>query len=286
MLLYCCFSVLTMDPLLLISLLLTAVVIGLLSSMVGIGGNSLFIPILVIFLGLDIHIAIATMIFSSFFIGVSSSIVYFKNKAVDFKLALLMEAGTIPGAFLAPQLSVLISTTFLTYIFVAAMLIIAGYMGWSNHSKNNFTYCNRQNQNTILKKYLWVREYNYKGEKTTALVNIPLILIVSFIIGLIVGLIGVAGGTMKVPFLNLVCGIPMIIAVGTAFLMIIFTAVSATAGYAFYGLISFSLAVPIIIGLIVGSQIGTRLALNLPQRKLKIIFSTVLVVISIMMIIT
>ncbi|MEM2109036.1 MAG: sulfite exporter TauE/SafE family protein [Candidatus Odinarchaeota archaeon] len=275
-----------MDLLLIAFLLLTAVVIGLISSMVGIGGNSLFIPILVIFLGLDIHIAIATMIFSSFFMASSSFIVYFKNKVVDFKLGLLMEAGAVPGAFLATHLSVLLPTVILTYIFVAAIIIVAVYMARSTRTKNNLTDDGCKTRNTVLKRYLWLREYNYKSEKATAVINIPLTIIGSFVIGLTVGLIGVAGGTVKVPFLNLICGIPMIFAVGTSFLMIIFTVISATAGYAFYGLISFSLAIPIIIGLIVGSQIGTRLALNLPQRKLKIIFSIVLALISILMVLT
>ncbi len=275
-----------MDPLISFSIFLTAISIGVVSSMIGIGGNSLFIPILVIFLNLDIHVAIATMVFSSLFIGLSSLIVYFKNRVVDFKLALLMEAATIPGAFLAPHISILIPTEILTYIFVAAMFTISGYMVLSNHSKSDISKEKCNIPKPTVKKYLWIREYTYKNERRTAVINIPLTIIASFIIGLIVGLIGVAGGTMKVPFLNLVCGVPMIISVGTAFLMITLTSISATAGYALYNLINFSIAIPVIIGLIIGSQLGTRVALKLPQKKLKIIFSMVLALISIIMLVT
>lgn len=274
-----------MDLIILFLIFITAISIGVIASMIGIGGNSLFIPILVIFLNLDIHVAIATMVFSSFFIGLSSLIVYFKSRVVDFKLALLIEAGTIPGAFLAPHISVLTSTEILTYIFVTAMLLISVYMGLSNHFKPDAETRECPAQRTVFKKYFWIREYNYKNEKHTAVINIPLTIIISFIIGLIVGLIGVAGGTMKVPFLNLVCGVPMIISVGTAFLMITLTSISATAGYALYALINFSIALPIIIGLIIGSQLGSRVALKLPQKKLKIIFSIALALISILMLI-
>ncbi|WEU41101.1 MAG: sulfite exporter TauE/SafE family protein [Candidatus Odinarchaeum yellowstonii] len=254
--------------------------------MIGIGGNSLLIPILVIFLNLDIHVAIATMVFSSLFIGLSSLIVYFKNRVVDFKLAVLMEAGTIPGAFLAPHISILIPTEILTYIFVAAMILISGYMGLSNHFKPAADNGKCNISKSAPQKYYWIREYHYKDESRIAVVNVPLTITISFIIGLIVGLIGVAGGTMKVPFLTLVCGLPMIIAVGTAFLMITLTSISASLGYVFYGLIDFSIAIAIIIGLIIGSQLGSRVALKTSQKKLKIIFSIVLFLISIMMLLT
>ncbi|MHA1835322.1 MAG: sulfite exporter TauE/SafE family protein [Candidatus Odinarchaeia archaeon] len=264
---------------------LIAVSISIVCSMIGIGGNSIFIPILIVFFGVEVHNAIATMLFCSMFIAISSVLVYAKNKVIDYKLALILEITTASGAFIASQISILIESYILEIIFAIAMMAVAVYMAVSPYIISNNKCDLKSNSNNNVKRFMWNRTYNINGKKGSFNVNLPLALTISFFAGFMVGLIGVAGGTIKVPLIHIVCGAPIILAVGTSFFMIILTGFSATLGYLASNLINFVLAIPIIFGFILGSQFGSRIALNIKQKWLKIIFSIVLFSLAILIII-
>ncbi|MHA1409425.1 MAG: sulfite exporter TauE/SafE family protein [Candidatus Odinarchaeia archaeon] len=261
-----------------------AISIGSICSMIGIGGNSLFIPILVVFFGINLHVAIATLLFSSIFIALSSTIVYAKEKKIDYKLAIVLEVTTASAAFLATQVTVNLPTQILEIVFVSMMIFIALYMILSNYFsplKNRDNTCPTPSASEK-KWYTWKRTYTVNGKHFPISINLILALSISFAAGFLVGMIGIAGGTIKVPLIHIICGAPMIFAVGTSFFMIIITGIFASVGYFMAGLINFILAIPIILGLILGAQIGARTAVRVEQKKLKILFGVVVMFFSLL----
>jgi uncharacterized membrane protein YfcA len=98
---------------------------GVASGLLGIGGGTLIVPILMIAMGMPIHYATATSMFTMIFTSIAGVAKYVQADLVDFRVALLLAAGTVFGAQVGAYTSKKISSRKLGLIF-GAMLIVAG----------------------------------------------------------------------------------------------------------------------------------------------------------------
>ena len=98
---------------------------GFASGLLGIGGGTLIVPILTFALGMPIHLATATSMFTMIFTATSGVAEYYQAGLVNFPVALLVAAGTVVGAQVGAYTSKKISNRNLTAIF-SIMLIVAG----------------------------------------------------------------------------------------------------------------------------------------------------------------
>jgi uncharacterized membrane protein YfcA len=98
---------------------------GFASGLLGIGGGTLIVPIMAFALGMPIHLATATSMFTMIFTATSGVAEYYQAGLVNFPIALLFAAGTVVGAQVGAFTSKKISNRNLTVIF-SIMLIVAG----------------------------------------------------------------------------------------------------------------------------------------------------------------
>jgi uncharacterized membrane protein YfcA len=98
---------------------------GLASGLLGIGGGTLVVPILMIAMGMPIHYATATSMFSMIFTSFAGVAKYVQAGLIDFQVALLLAAGTVFGAQVGAYTSKKVSGKNLGLIF-GVMLIVAG----------------------------------------------------------------------------------------------------------------------------------------------------------------
>jgi uncharacterized membrane protein YfcA len=98
---------------------------GVASGLLGIGGGTLIVPIMSIALGMPIHYATATSMFTMIFTSISAVTKYTQSNLINFPVALTLAAGTIIGAQVGAYSSKKLSSRNLTLIF-AIILIIAG----------------------------------------------------------------------------------------------------------------------------------------------------------------
>ena len=98
---------------------------GFASGLLGIGGGTLIVPIMAFALGMPIHLATATSMFTMIFTATSGVAEYYQAGLVNFPIALLFAAGTVVGAQVGAYTSNKISNRNLTVIF-SIMLIVAG----------------------------------------------------------------------------------------------------------------------------------------------------------------
>ncbi len=98
---------------------------GFASGLLGIGGGTLIVPIMAFALGMPIHLATATSMFTMIFTATSGVAEYYQAGLVNFPIALLFAAGTVVGAQVGAYTSKKISNRNLTVIF-SIMLIVAG----------------------------------------------------------------------------------------------------------------------------------------------------------------
>jgi uncharacterized protein len=99
---------------------------GLLSGLIGIGGGTIIVPILVIFSGLSQKMAQGTTLALLVPpIGILAAWTYYKQGYVDFPIAGLICVGFIFGGLIGAKFATSLSNQTLERIFGIALLIIA-----------------------------------------------------------------------------------------------------------------------------------------------------------------
>jgi uncharacterized membrane protein YfcA len=104
----------------------TGLLSGLLSGLIGIGGGTIVVPILVIFFGLSQKMAQGTTLALLVPpIGILAAWTYYKQGYVDFSIAALICVGFIFGGLIGAKFATNLSNQTLERIFGIALLIIA-----------------------------------------------------------------------------------------------------------------------------------------------------------------
>lgn len=98
----------------------------------------------------------------------------------------------------------------------------------------------------------------------------------AFFAGIVSAILGVGGGIVKVPVMNLVMGVPLRISTATSNLMIGVTATASAIAYLLRGGIDPYVAGPIAAGVFIGATLGTRIAPRVDLRLLRLLFVVVL----------
>ena len=87
--------------------------------------------------------------------------------------------------------------------------------------------------------------------------------------GNVSGLLGVGGGAVKMPVMNVVMRMPLKAAIATSNFMIGVTAATSAAIYFGRGYVDPKVAVPTALGILLGAPAGPRLAGRLPTEVLR-----------------
>jgi uncharacterized protein len=106
---------------------------------------------------------------------------------------------------------------------------------------------------------------------------------ISFIAGNLSGLLGIGGGVFKVPALHLACGVPIKAAAATSNSMIGVTATASAFLYFGRGEIRPALTAGVVLGVIVGSAIGSWLSPKIQGLVVKKLFALLLLGVAVQM---
>lgn len=98
---------------------------GLASGLLGIGGGVLLVPIMIFVLGMPIHFATATSMFTIIFTSISGVTEHYLANQIDITYALLLALGTVFGAQLGAYTSKRISGKTLRRIFGILLIVVS-----------------------------------------------------------------------------------------------------------------------------------------------------------------
>jgi len=115
----------------------------------------------------------------------------------------------------------------------------------------------------------WNRHYN--NCKYT--INLWLAIPITAATGLAAGMVGVSGGSFKIPLMVLACGVPMRIAIGTSSAMVAATALMGFLGHAINGDFNPTSTIPLTIVAVMGGLLGARFSIKTRPERLKLIFA-------------
>ena len=110
-----------------ITLAVVGLVVGILSSVTGLGGGFMVVPFL-IYLGRDAKLAVGTTFVFILLVAISSLIAHYRLGNVDVKTGLVLALGGILGAQIGPQVLQNVSDQNFKKIFSVLMVITAVWM--------------------------------------------------------------------------------------------------------------------------------------------------------------
>jgi hypothetical protein len=110
-----------------ITLAVVGLIVGILSSVTGLGGGFMVVPLL-IYLGRDTKLAVGTTFVFILLVAISSLIAHYRLGNVDVKTGLVLALGGILGAQIGPQVLQHVSDQNFKKIFSVLMVITAVWM--------------------------------------------------------------------------------------------------------------------------------------------------------------
>ena len=147
---------------------------------------------------------------------------------------------------------------------------------------------NRLKSKTKIKKKLhdhnWLQglplrvRFNKSGLYESAFTPILL----GFVVGFVASMMGIGGAFLMVPAMIYIIGMPVKLIPGTSLFVTVFISAVVTILHSFnYGTIDLFLVVPLILGSIVGVQVGQKIGQFLDSNELKSLFAMLLITVAI-----
>lgn len=118
----------------LIPVLAMGLMVGLVSGLFGIGGGSLFVPLMVLFFAFPAHVATATSMFVIFLSSITGSTTHIWAGDISWFSVLFLAPGAWIGGKLGAQLALRLSSEKLLWILRATLLLLAFKMIWEGLS--------------------------------------------------------------------------------------------------------------------------------------------------------
>lgn len=250
---------------------LIALCIGMLASVLGMGGGFLYVPTLTLVFGFDPRVAIGTSLAVMIFSSISASIWYGKQHIILYKVALLLTLPSIVFSLIGSFLTTIINTRVLVLIFCIMLLLISIEMLVPS--------IRFLQEIRIGPSFVLHAPVPKQGSQPVARIWYSHLLAWGAVGGLLSGITGTSGGAVFVPAL-VTAGIPMHYAVATSLLTIIAVSVTGASAHAALGHLSPPFVAVYGAGAALGAFIGANLAHELNDDQITRLFGMVLLIIA------
>jgi uncharacterized protein len=268
---------------------LTGYVSGLLGALLGLGGGVFIVAALRLIFGVPFLMAVGTSNMAVIATSTGGAATYVRNGLANIRLALILLVSTTSAALAASLLASLVPVEVLSALFAAVVVYAAISVRRKERQPDNSAPVTeqdaRQEENTdrlglggVYNDAAAGRAETYTPRRIGGGMG------VSAFAGVVAGLLGVGGGIVQMPVMNLLMGVPLKVATGTSSFMIGITATSAAIVRYARGDIDPLMAVPIVLFVFLGARTGAWLVPRTPNALLRQIFSWVAFVIAGMMI--
>lgn len=260
---------------LLSALLLAALgaAVGLMGSVFGLGGGIFVVPVLVLYFKLPIHSAIAASLVTIIATSSAVAAVNVERGLANMKLGLALEISTAAGAVAGAFTAGLLSPKTLQFCFAALLFFTAGSM-----LRKALAAPSAKSEKHVDPDGPFYGEFIDPADGRVhrySVKNMPAASAISVFAGMISGLLGVGGGIIQVPLMNLVCGMPLKAAAATSNFMLGVTAATSAAIYFRKGLVPLELTAVLVLGVLAGSAVGMKILAKASSAKLQLVFSLI-----------
>jgi uncharacterized membrane protein YfcA len=255
--------------------------IGLLGSALGVGGGVFMVPFLVLALKLPMHQAVAASLACIVATSCAVAAVNVERGLANIRLGVALELttalGSIFGALAASSLpGGTVRGLFAWALFPLSALMMTKGLGLLPAAKARASLPATPFDGTFYDPAVSA-QVSYKVRRMAPAAG------VSFFAGSLSGLLGIGGGIIQVPMMNLACGVPMKAAAATSNFIIGVSAAASALVFFRRGLMPGEVAGAAVAGVLLGSFAGIRVLYRAKAEKLQALFGLLALLTGIMM---
>ncbi len=257
-------------------------IVGVLSGLFGVGGGFLMTPFL-IFLGIPPSYAVANEANNILATSVSGSTTHWLKDTLDYRMGIMIVVGGVAGTIIGiitftyfkeiGKINIVISLSYMYILAIIGTLMLVEGLSEIDRAKKKI----------VLKKKLhshyWIHglplRMRFKKSKLYESAFTPII--IGLIVGFIAAIMGIGGAFILVPAMIYIIGMPTKLVPGTSLFVTIFVSAIVTILHAFnYGSIDLILVSMLILGSIIGVQVGQKLGERIDSSELKALLAILL----------
>ncbi|MGE6396347.1 sulfite exporter TauE/SafE family protein [Chryseobacterium scophthalmum] len=262
-----------------IILFLGAISAGLLGSLTGLGGGVIIIPLLTLGFGVPMHYAIGASLISVIGTSSGAAVAFVKEGFTNMRIGMFLEIATTSGAIVGALVSGMLNPNTIGIIFASILLltVILNLKGKPDHQEALI-------KGSLEDKLKLYGTFPDKGvvKNYAARNTIPGFFMMMFA-GAMSGLLGIGSGALKVLAMDNMMRLPFKVSTTTSNFMIGVTAVASSLIYFQRGEIIPVIVAPVLVGVVVGSFIGSKTLMVSKTKKLKTFFAIVITILSVYM---
>src|SRR3989344_5425887 len=233
---------------------------GIITGIIGASSIVAFIPIILLFLDYDAFSLIGVSLALDVFVALVVFLMYRKYHHIKFKIGFFLSIFAVIGAIIGSYISMNIPKSFL--FTITGLVIIATGIGLFFRRKRKL-------------KPVTKLEFNFSLRS----LKFWLAILFAFVIGLVAGGVGAAGGISLLLLLILLFRFEIHEAIGTSVFIMFFIALAGSLTHFYYmKTFSFSLLAFAILGGVAGSLFSSRLANFFKEKTLNKVSGLVLII--------
>lgn len=258
---------------------LVAVSAGLLGALTGLGGGVVIIPALTIGFGVNIRYAMGASLISVIATSSGAAASYVREGFSNIRVGIFLEVATTIGALCGAYVTGLVSPDLIAIVFG---LVLLGSAYVSSHVTTDVV--GSAPPDRLAKRFHLDGTYpTPEGLRGYVAHHVATGFSLMFGAGALSGLLGIGSGAVKVLAMDRAMRLPFKVSTTTSNFMIGVTAAASAGVYLHRGYIEPALTMPVMLGILLGASIGSRVLLATHVGVLRRIFTAVIVLLGIEM---
>ena len=286
-------------PVMLAMLFTAGAATGILGAMLGTGGGVFLIPILLLGFHVPMHYAVATSIITVVATSCAVASANVERGTANMRLGMMLEIATSIGAIVGGLSVAKMDPRLLEGLF-AVVLVPTAVLMWRGRTERAAagdeksigsappvrpqSASERSNDVAELGQ-LGQRYFDSQSgrEVSYRIRRLPGGMAISFVAGLLSGMLGIGGGVFKVPALHLMCGMPIKAAAATSNFMIGVTATASAFLYFGRGQVWTEVTAAVVLGVLAGSVVGSVVSQRVGGKVTNRLFAVLLIGVAVQM---
>ena len=257
--------------------------VGLLSGMFGVGGGFILTPLL-FFIGIPPAVAVASAANQIAGSSFSAFLAHWQRRTVDFRMGLVLLAGGVLGSTAGVQVFALLREAGQFELVVSLLyVVLLGTIGGLMLTESLRAIRRAQDPNAVLaprRRHTWAHGLPLKMRFHTSKLYVSAIppFVIGAVVGVLAAIMGVGGGFIMVPAMIYLIGMPTKVVVGTSVFQFLFvTGFTAVLHAVQNGTVDVLLALILLVGGVIGAQIGVGLAARLRAEQLRVLLALLVI---------
>lgn len=237
-----------------IVLFIVGVAVSAFGVTVGFGGGVFLVPILILFFGYNIEIAIGSSMTAMVPAAVIASLFNLRNHSIDYLVGALLQlpamAGTVLGAYLVASLPVQeLQMVFALFVLCTGILLLLPGSQKQPPRHTGLMYQIRGVPTTFIRKN--------KASHLAYRLNGGVVSAFGFVSGAVAGLFGIGGGFLQTPVMIRLFRMPAQVATSTSLFILVVTSFTGFISHFLIGNVLWSRSLPVMLSFAVGSLLGS-----------------------------